>query len=167
MAQQRTLSAQQAAKDLGIQLPTLYAYVSRGLIRSEAAGDDSRGRRYLAEDIAQLKARKKARRNPAQAVQEALHWGAPVLDSKLTLISDGSLLYRGHDAIALAGQASIEQVAGLLWLGNMAAGAELFADCNSISPGMAARVEVAGRLGRSAEDAGVAADGQRCPSGSL
>lgn len=128
MSIQRTVSAKQAAQKLGISVPTLYAYVSRGLIRSEAAGDDPRSRRYLAEDIEQLQARKKARRNPAQAVQESLHWGAPVLDSKLTLISDGRLLYRGQDAIALAGKASIEQVAGLLWLGDMSAAAHVFVE---------------------------------------
>ena len=128
MHSQRTLSAKQAAQLLDVRVPTLYAYVSRGLIRSEAGSDDSRGRRYLTEDIEQLRARKKARHNPAQAVQEALHWGAPVLDSKLTLISNGRLLYRGHDAIVMAGRASIEQVAGLLWLGVMAAGDELFAE---------------------------------------
>ena len=30
------LTAPQAARELGVSLPTLYAYVSRGLIRSEA-----------------------------------------------------------------------------------------------------------------------------------
>jgi len=134
MPDQRTLSATQAAKELGVRPSTLYAYVSRGLIRSEAAGADQRGRRYLAEDIEQLKARKKARRNPAQAVQEALHWGSPVMDSRLTLISDGRLLYRGHDAIALAGNASIEQVAALFWLGDLNASDGLFAGQRRISP---------------------------------
>jgi citrate synthase len=132
MPDQRTLSATQATRELGVRPSTLYAYVSRGLIRSEAAGADQRGRRYLAEDIEQLKARKKARRNPARAVQEALHWGAPVLDSRLTLISDGRLLYRGHDAIALASKATIEQVAGLLWLGDLRAGDALFAGQRSV-----------------------------------
>lgn len=128
MPDQRTLSATQAAKALGVRPATLYAYVSRGLIRSEAAGADQRGRRYLAEDIEQLKLRKKARRNPSQAVQEALHWGAPVMDSRLTLITEGRLLYRGHDAIALASKATIEQVAGLLWLGDMRAADALFTE---------------------------------------
>lgn len=132
MPDQRTLSATQAARELGVRPSTLYAYVSRGLIRSEATGADQRGRRYLAEDIDQLKARKKARQNPAQAVQEALHWGAPVLDSRLTLITNGRLLYRGHDAIALASKATIEQVAGLLWLGDVSAGDALFAGQRSL-----------------------------------
>jgi citrate synthase len=126
MFSQRTLTAAQAAKELHISLPTLYAYVSRGLIRSERVGLGERERRYLAEDIAQLQARKQAKRDPARAVKEALHWGAPVMDSRLTLISDGRLRYRGHDAIALASAASFEQVAALLWLGRLDAPAELF-----------------------------------------
>ena len=44
------LSAPEAAAELGVSLPTLYAYVSRGLLRSEAEGG-VRKRRYLAEDV--------------------------------------------------------------------------------------------------------------------
>jgi citrate synthase len=96
------------------------------LIRSESAGPGTRERRYLVEDIAQLNARRQAKRDPSRAIKDALHWGAPVMDSRLTLISDGRLLYRGHDAIALASAASFEQVAALLWLGRLDAPAELF-----------------------------------------
>ena len=39
------LFAEQAAAELGVNLATLYAYVSRGLIRSEA---DGRSRRFAA-----------------------------------------------------------------------------------------------------------------------
>jgi citrate synthase len=134
MTSQRALSAAQAAEALGISLPTLYAYVSRGLIRSEPAGPSERSRRYLTEDIAQLKARKQARRNPARAVKEALHWGAPVMDTQLTLITDGRLVYRGHDAIALANTASFEQVASLLWLSDLKTDAQLFASRMAAPP---------------------------------
>lgn len=134
MASQRTVTATQAAEELHISLATLYAYVSRGLIRSESAGPGTRERRYLAEDIAQLTARKQAKRDPTRVVKEALHWGAPVMDSKLTLISDGRLLYRGRDAMALANEATIEQVAALLWLDDPNAAAELFAGCIALPP---------------------------------
>jgi citrate synthase len=50
------------------------------------------------------------------------------------LISDGRLLYCGHDAIALAGAASIEQVADLLWRGDMTAANDLFADRVAMPP---------------------------------
>lgn len=100
---------------------TLYAYVSRGLLRSEAAGDDSRSRRYHWEDIRRLKERKEVRRNPAKAVEHALHWGDPVLDSAITLITEGRLYYRGQDATELALTRAVEEVAALIWLGEMAA----------------------------------------------
>ena len=76
----RYLSASQAADLLGVSKATLYAYVSRGLIRSEEIGASSRARRYLAEDVRRLKARKTYRRNPAQVAQDALHWGSPLLE---------------------------------------------------------------------------------------
>lgn len=107
-----TLTAKEAAAELGVSLATLYAYVSRGLIRSEAT-NGGRARLYRAEDVHALVAR---RDRPADAAPDrALDWGAPVLESAITLITGGGLYYRGRDATALAQEASLETVAGLLW----------------------------------------------------
>ena len=103
------LSAREAAAALGVRPQTLYAYVSRGLVRSETAG--GRQRRYHAEDIAALR----RRRDPAAAAEKALSFGAPVLDSAITLIHNDRLYYRGYDAADLARRASIRDVAALLW----------------------------------------------------
>lgn len=111
-------SAAQAAAELGVNLPTLYAYVSRGLIRSEAEGK-ARRRRYLAEDIWLLQQRKEHRRDPGKAAQEALHWGLPVLESRLSVIHGGRLFYAGRDVVSLAQTCTIEQVAALLWTGEL------------------------------------------------
>ena len=121
MSQSRYLTAREAAKQLGVSLPTLYAYVSRGLIRSEAGGDVRRQRRYHAEDVQRLRDRKEQRRDPARATAHALHWGTPLLESALTFINDGKLYYRGYDAAALASGHTVEETASLLWLGNLRA----------------------------------------------
>lgn len=113
------LSAAEAAAELGIQVSTLYAYVSRGLIRSEEAGGKSRARRYLAADVAALRARKALRREPEKAAAATLYFGPPVLESGMTLIENGRFHYRGHDALTLAAERSFATVAGLLWLGNL------------------------------------------------
>ncbi len=126
MPKSRYLSAQEAAAELGISLATLYAYVSRGLLRSEEGDDSRRTRRYLAEDVERLKARKEGRRSPEDAVEASLHFGLPVLESAITLIDRGKLYYRGHDATRLAETASVEQVAGLIWTGDMEQGRALF-----------------------------------------
>ncbi|MGO8918528.1 MAG: citrate/2-methylcitrate synthase [Stellaceae bacterium] len=134
------LGAREAAAALGVRPQTLYAYVSRGLIRSEATG--GRERRYHAEDIAAL--RRRHERDPAQTAQAALSFGAPVLDSAITLILDDRLYYRGQDACLLARQASIRAVAALLWQADAAA---IFAPDNLPAPGpgfAAARRAVAG-----------------------
>ncbi|MEJ2749337.1 MAG: helix-turn-helix domain-containing protein, partial [Anaerolineae bacterium] len=52
MTQKRYMTAKEAAAALEISLPTLYAYVSRGLIRSEEGTGKSRAKRYRAEDVA-------------------------------------------------------------------------------------------------------------------
>ena len=109
------LTAQEAARRLEIRVPTLYAYVSRGLIRSEEGEGKSRARRYLAADVEALCARKELRRDPARVAESALHFGAPVLESAITLIENGRFYYRGHDAITLAGERPFAEVAALIW----------------------------------------------------
>jgi citrate synthase len=119
MARSPYLSAQEAAEELGVSAATLYAYVSRGLIRSEPVDEGKRVRRYHREDVQQLKERKELRRNPAKLAEQALHWGVPVLESALTLIANGRLYYRGHDVLTLASSRSVEEVAALIWLGTL------------------------------------------------
>ena len=119
MSQPRYLSAKEAAAELDISLPTLYAYVSRGLIRSEPTADKKRTRRYRVEDVQKLKERQEQRRNPAKVVEDALHWGTPLLESALTLIHANRLYYRGYDVLELAENYSVEQVAVLMWTGTL------------------------------------------------
>lgn len=124
-----SLTAAEATELLGVKPATLYAYVSRGLVRSEPGPAGTRERRYNAEDVHALLDRQTVRRDPEGAVQEAvggaLHWGAPVLDSALTLIAGGQVRYRGQDAVALAREASVEEVAALLWTGDQGGWAQL------------------------------------------
>src|SRR5580700_1667623 len=101
------LTAQDAAAALGVTRATLYAYTSRGQLRSEPAPGQPRERRYYREDIARLRERKEARRDPAKAAARGLHWGSPVLESGITLIHDGKLYYRGQDVLKLAEHASL------------------------------------------------------------
>ncbi|EYB67555.1 citrate synthase [Deinococcus phoenicis] len=118
----RTLSTPEATALLGVKPATLYAYVSRGLIRSEPGPAGTRERRYHAEDVQELMRRQGVRRNPEaaaeEAVQGALAWGLPVLDSALTHIADGRLSYRGREVTRLAETATVEEVAALLWTGD-------------------------------------------------
>lgn len=119
----RYFTAEEAATELGIQPATLYSYVSRGLIRSEATGKGKRRRRYHGEDIRKLKTEKERGRSPDRTLRSALSWGAPLLDSGLTLILENAFYYRGLDATVLAHTHSIEEVALLLWTGDMDLGA--------------------------------------------
>ncbi|MCP5099326.1 MAG: MerR family transcriptional regulator [Chloroflexi bacterium] len=118
MPTKKYLTAKEAAAQLEISLPTLYAYVSRGLVRSEEGKGNSRARQYHAEDVAALQSRKELRRNPAKVAETALHFGQPVLESSISLIENGRLYYRGHDVIDLPNQAQFEAVAMLIWQGD-------------------------------------------------
>lgn len=78
------------------------------------------------EDVRRLKQRKERRRNPEAAVEGALHWGTPVMESGITLISDGRLYYRGRDVLELASRFGIEEVAALIWTGDPVEASRLF-----------------------------------------
>src|SRR5215470_9091007 len=95
------LTSKEAARRLGVSAATLYAYVSRGLLRSEGT-TGQRERRYRADDVSRLKRRREVGRKAEAIAANALDFGTPVLDSALTLIDGGRLFYRGHDATRLA-----------------------------------------------------------------
>ena len=109
-----------------MSLPTLYSYVSRGMVRSEVAEGERRSRRYRAEDVRALKERKERRRDPERVAEGALRWGAPVLESGITLVDGGRLFYKGRDVEGLAAGCSIEGVAALIWTGDPGKAAEVF-----------------------------------------
>jgi citrate synthase len=109
------LSATEAAELLGISRETLYAYVSRGQLRSESIPGPSRQRGYRSEDVLEVKRRKEARRDPSRAVEQSLKFGPPILPSSITLIQNERLYYRGQDALKLAETQTLEEIAALLW----------------------------------------------------
>lgn len=115
------LDAEQATRILGVNRATLYAYVSRGYVRSEPVPGKPRERRYAREDVERLRVRAEERRNPEKAAAHALRWGVPILESAITLIADGKLYYRGRDAAELARTRSLEDVAALIWTGSFEA----------------------------------------------
>jgi len=103
------LSAREAATELAVSPATLYAYVSRGLIRSEP-GENPRIRRYRAEDVRGLKNRR------APTIEGGgSRADLPVLDSAISTITEEGSIYRGVYAVALSQTATFEQAATLLW----------------------------------------------------
>jgi citrate synthase len=115
MSASRYVSAERAATLLGVRKATLYAYVSRGRIRSRAVAG-TRKREYLRSDIERLRAGKRARQNPREAARASLRTeGLPVLQSALSCIEGGRVFVRGRDLVALADTHTFEDVAELLW----------------------------------------------------
>jgi citrate synthase len=105
------LSAGEAAAELSISPATLYAYVSRGLVRSEPAEEGSRARRYRADDVRSLK----NRRAPMVEGQGLKTADIPIMDSAVSTITVEGPIYRGVKATTLSDTASFEQAATLLW----------------------------------------------------
>lgn len=109
------LTSGEALTLLGTQPQTLYANVSRGRIKARPDPDDSRRSLYRGDDVRRLAQRAVGRRKQEAVATAAMHWGEPVLRTSISTVTDGRLLYRGHDACALAETATLEEVAALLW----------------------------------------------------
>ncbi|GAA2563656.1 citrate synthase [Winogradskya consettensis] len=109
MTDGRLLTTDEVARRLGVKKATVYAYVSRGLLvrRRNGSGKESL---FAEADVTAFG----ADRRPTVPGTEAtsIHTG-------ITLIADGHLHYRGHDACILARTASYESVVTLLWTGEL------------------------------------------------
>ncbi len=109
------MTSREACAALDVKRETLYAYVSRGLIRC-VSQRGVKTRMYLAEDVARVAARSAARKGHTAVAAGALHWGEPVLDSAITSVDERGLRYRAVALLALVeARAPFERVADLLW----------------------------------------------------
>jgi citrate synthase len=104
------LTAAQAAQRLGIKPATLYAYVSRGVL-SRGKATDGRGSLFDQSEIERLARRGRPRR-PAGATDLTV-------ESAITEITGDRLRYRGLDVMKLAVSRPFEDVAELLWTGEL------------------------------------------------
>jgi citrate synthase len=104
---------------LNVRRQTLYAYVSRGLIRAQPDAGDPRRSLYSAHDIRALAGRRRGTRRRAEVAAGAIAWGEPVLESAISTVRDGQLILRGKSIEQLAAKATLEDVARLLWGGEI------------------------------------------------
>ena len=109
------LEREAALHKLGVKAQTLYAYVSRGQISAQTHPHDPRASLYSEADIDRLVRRRRRGRSRSDIASAAIAWGDPVMETRLTTVQNGRLIYRGVDAIKFAKQATIEDAAALLW----------------------------------------------------
>lgn len=105
------LTADEAAARLGIKIPSLYAYVSRGLVERHTTAD---GRSMFdAGAIESMASRGRPRVSSRESSLNLL------IETSLTRIDSHRIWFRGHEVIELASSHSFEQVAELLWTGDL------------------------------------------------
>ncbi|HJU10025.1 MAG TPA: citrate synthase, partial [Candidatus Binataceae bacterium] len=125
------LTAAEAAAQLGVKLGTLYAYVSRGWLRSyrRRVGREALYRRSDIEALRGMTMPERGRR--ARSLPDASSWvtiaqppttdtassGVIVAESAISSIIDGRLAYRGYPIDEVVEHATFEEVCVLLWNG--------------------------------------------------
>jgi citrate synthase len=112
------LSRADALRILGVKPQTLYSYVSRGLIRRRR-NPDGRTSHYNYQDLQRVKARSVARSGHGAVAASAIHWGEPILDTRITEITPDGPRYRKRLGVDLVRENySFESVAEYLWNGD-------------------------------------------------
>lgn len=107
------LTSDQVALRLGIDVRTVYAYVSRGIL-SRTLAENCRTSRFDPAEVDALARRGRPRKGTTRV------GGIDVsLATAITRVESERLFYRGRDAVELARSASFEQVAELLWTGEL------------------------------------------------
>ncbi|HXZ10081.1 MAG TPA: citrate synthase [Paraburkholderia sp.] len=105
----------EAARQLGVQAQTVYAYASRGNIAVMPDPHDPRKSLYRAEDVAGLCRKKQVGRKREALAAGTIFGAEPCIYSSITTFSKGRPYYRGRDSLRLADTATLEDVATLLW----------------------------------------------------
>ena len=104
------VNARTAAERLGVDVRTLYAYVSRGALR-RVPGPDGRSSRYDSDELDLLARRSRPRTLPRPAASIDL-----VIATRVSTVTDGMVRYRGIDVLDLVkAEEPFERVADLLW----------------------------------------------------
>jgi citrate synthase len=111
MAEAEFLETSEAAARLGVKPATLYAYVSRGLLRRHR-DPNSRRSLFRPDEIDALRRQSHPPRPPGEDV---------TFESAITVLGADRPHYRGVDALSLAGSARYEDVAEWLWSGTRTA----------------------------------------------
>lgn len=112
-------SAPEAMKILNVRPQTLYAYVSRGWIRS-IPQKGLKDKLYLRDDINRVGMRSLARSGHGAVSASAMNWGEPIFPTSIIEITAQGPHYRGRPAAELVRSgASFEAVAELLWTGHL------------------------------------------------
>lgn len=107
---ERYLTTAEVARRLGVKDTTVYAYASRGMLRSHRL-PGRRGSFFRQDEVDEFVAQGRDSRQASGAVER--------IRTELTLLDDDLLYYRGHNVGELALTVSFEAVAGLLWTGEL------------------------------------------------
>ncbi|MBS0536411.1 MAG: hypothetical protein JSR72_20355 [Proteobacteria bacterium] len=96
----RLIDAKTTADILGVSLPNLYSYVSRGKLTRVRS--DVRGSLFNAVQVLEFANRRDRGRSPENVARASLDFGLAVLDSGLSTVQSGRLYFRDQDAVLLS-----------------------------------------------------------------
>ena len=95
---------------LGVKPQTLYAYVSRKLVRAQADAGDRRRSLYARPDLEALLRQTHRPRARAEVAGQAIRWGDPVLATSISEVREGMLWLRGRSVDDCADSLTVEEM---------------------------------------------------------
>jgi citrate synthase len=124
------LTAQQVAIRLGIKLPSVYAYVSRGTLHRHLAADGTS--RFDSRQVEQLARRGRPRLSSQVSSINLL------IETSITRLSESELFYRAHAAGKLVRAYTFEEVAEYLWTADLQPSTGMWKPAEFSSPALPA-----------------------------
>lgn len=148
----RWIERDEALTRLGVKSQTLYAYVSRRRIAARPDPTNPRRSLYAADDIARLTGADPDDSLGVLLSPDGLPGRTIPILSRVAATIDGSLFYRGRDAIQWAQTATLEDTARLLWDARDARPFHGLGPRLDVQPGLTARARLFSALGRRAQE---------------
>ncbi|MEM7498896.1 MAG: citrate/2-methylcitrate synthase [Pseudomonadota bacterium] len=111
MKEGELIDAAMACALLGVRPQTLYAYVSRSLLRAESDPQDARRSLYPRREVEALARRHRRPRARARVAAGAIRWGEPVMETAISGVREGVLYFGESPAHECAATMTLEEIA--------------------------------------------------------
>lgn len=107
----RWVDSHDALDLLRVKRETLYAYVSRGHVRSKPKAGDHRACLYALSDLRRMAKKRRRPRKRSEVARSTIRWGEPILETRISTVINDRLIFGTLDACKAAETSTLEEIA--------------------------------------------------------